>query len=515
MLEDFRRSEVQAAYQAERRRTDIQLQFRAGAEARSLSQLRRKLVASDSKLQRENSLEIRRLEDDAEMAQKHEVVQRFVDTRGSTSSAGEAVREKRRVRAASARRDSQSRQQDAQLEEQELLQQRRALVVQMQDMEGKRIRLLQERRDREIHKKRQELIKLRHELAEKHAADQDASDREVEAKRSRQTLDRSRKYEDLLGRAQQLEYLRTLDRQLVEQQRAEDESLKIVKERSIQEAREKAMADRETRFVERRQQLIDEEMQLRSILRSPSSQNDAPLGIEDEHSGSEGQRSLLLNSPAQKPSSSPSIATPRSSARTGVPQGSPGTPGTPRPRSKSASQVNQRLLSSRSRVLKLAAPSPGPRNRSAGRSPPSMAFPMTPRTERPPSSSPTAARLSQASSPSPQSRVSPFSLAATASAAAIGMAPAARAAAANASPNVAPSSGSPNQRAARSPKVDVASMPSPLTPKPASPHTPVVHAWVPVPLDGPQQTSPVTTIPLAMGARCIYDPGWNTAKKSP
>jgi len=537
VLEAFRKADAQAAYQAERRRTDIQLQFRAGAETRSLSQLRRKLLASESKLERHSNLEARRQEDAEEMAQKQEVVQRSVDRRGSISVAAELVCEERRLKAASARHDAQCRQQDAQVEEQALLEQRRALVVQMQDMEGKRTRLLQERRDWEIQKKRQELMQLRDELAERHTAEKDESDREVEAKRSKQTLDRSRKYEDLLGRAQQLEYLRTLDRQLSEQLRADDESRQIVKERSIQEAREQAMQDRETRFVASRQQLVDEEMQQRGILRSSSLQKDAVLGIGDEHSGSEGQSSLRLNSATQRPSSGSRSATPRSSARVGVPQGSPGTPGTPRPKSKSASQVNQRLLSSRSRVLKLATPSPHPRNRSSnrslqqqctspasvasgspGRTPPGMRTPMTPQTAGPPSLSPAATRLSQAfgaaAMPSPRSGGSPSSLAATATAAAIGMVPAMRTAAANAAALAAPSSSSPDQHTATSPKVAVASISS-LAPKPTSPHTPIVRAWVPVPQDDPHQATPVTANPPAMAARCIYDPGWNTANISP
>merc|ERR1719506_3461504 len=114
------------------------------------------------------------------------------------------------------------------------------------------------------------------------------------------------------------------------------------------------MQERESRFVQRTQQIVDEEMQIRTVLRSPTSslQSETLLGIEDvqdEHSETESQGSQHRprpNNRARTPSTGSKSTNVSSTARAGTPQGTPGNPGTPRQRTKSLGQVTERLMGS-------------------------------------------------------------------------------------------------------------------------------------------------------------------------
>lgn len=367
-FEDYQNDEIKSACSAERRRFDIMLSHNAGAHRRALSCLRKTLKAMDDKDERLAALEQRKQEADQEHNLKHERVERSVSERKrSIKAAYSTMQEERRSNASAARKESRSRESSLKREESALLDERRKIVSQMQEMEARRARLLQRRREHEILTKRREIAKMRNEFVEQHEAMKTSSEQKLEEKREHEYRERSRKYEDLVARAQQLERLRSLDRELNQQLRAESESRKAVRKHRVEEARKQGKELMQLQYVERNKELAEEEGRLFER-------------ISPQHSFEMQQARLEFSG---KPSVEPSSKDMHPSPTRGISTDSESKPlsakkivlGSPRPSpkplislsrqpvAKSAHEVTQRLTSTRARTFKLAEP----RQRSSSR----------------------------------------------------------------------------------------------------------------------------------------------------
>lgn len=242
------------------RRADAMLSFKAGSEVRAFESQLKRIMANDQKSRSRSALEERRQQDECEMLSRQQSVQQLRVERQKS-----AERVKHMVQQSSAlqgecRRDERRRSEDiVYQEEQLLLEQRRSHVRKMHELENERARLLQAWREKDIQTKRSQLMKLRKDLEEQHQCREKADSQQLDDKRTTQKRERARKYEDLLGRAQHLEHLRELDRALNDQIRSEYDSMMQQQDLRQQQAREQAMLEMETRFMERRQQLLLQE----------------------------------------------------------------------------------------------------------------------------------------------------------------------------------------------------------------------------------------------------------------
>mmetsp|Transcript_52944 Transcript_52944/g.92992 ORF Transcript_52944/g.92992 Transcript_52944/m.92992 type:complete len:857 (-) Transcript_52944:169-2739(-) len=272
-LEEKLAAEVEEASRALRRKVDTMMSARSAHEARTFTTQLNRIRAADQREQLDSAIEERRQKDTSVLFERQESARQLKDERakGPPKAVG-LVKENRALRGMIGRDERRIREEVVHLEEKALLEERRAHVRKMQELENERARLLQEWRARDIERKRKQLMDLRQTIEEQHQSRKTTEEDEANEKRAERKQERVRKYEDLLGRAKHLEELRELDRALTEQIRNDMDDLQAVRDRKIQEAREQAMLEMEARFMEKRHQmLLEQETTLGKLVHSNSS----------------------------------------------------------------------------------------------------------------------------------------------------------------------------------------------------------------------------------------------------